>query len=229
MPFKLDLRHETLNYTGQYARPTLELWGSGGLMVKGLLDALGPHGVTLQQIVLSGNMPNAAETVVTAHVPNVGVVKFAFDKLEFNFSNFSTAFVEAMPQTMVGLVSWIAKAVPDFKFASHRFSYYSHSFVVESTPQEALKALSVRELKSAGISVGSGAIFHYTIPSKKWETQLLIDKSLYLTGGLFISLDVRLNTGEINYFEMLIDARKYLADILAELGLVLPETVDTVN
>jgi hypothetical protein len=226
MAFKLDLRHEALNYTGNYVRPVLELWGSGGLMIKGLLDALAPHGVTLQQIVASGSMPNAADTVITAHVPNVGAVKFAFDKLEFNFSNFSSPFLEALPETMVGLVSWIARAVPDFSFASHRFSYYSHSFVEGSTPQEALKVLSVRELKNAGISVGSGAIFHYTIPTKKWETQLLIDKSLYLTGGLFISLDLHLLTGEIDYSEMLIESRKYLADILAELGLVLPELIN---
>jgi hypothetical protein len=226
MPFKLDLRHEALNYTGHYARPTLELWGSGGVMIKGLLDALGPHGVTLQQIVVSGNMPNASETVVTAHVPSVGPVKFSLDKLEFNFSNFSPAFFESVPQTMVALVAWIAKAVPDFKFASHRFSYFSHSFVEESTPQEALKTLNVRELKSAGISVGNGAIFNYTVPSKSWETQLLIDKSLLLAGGLFISLNVKINTGGIDYGQAIADGRKYLADALAELGLVIPETVD---
>jgi hypothetical protein len=226
MPFKLDLRHETLNYVGHYARPALELWGSGGLVIKGLLDALGPHGVTLQQIVVSGNMSNASETVMTAHVPAVGPVKFSLDKLEFNFANFTSPFFEALPQTMVSLVSWIAKAVPNFKFASHHFAYFSHSFVEESTPQEALKALNVRELKSAGISVGNGAIFNYTVPRKGWETQLFIDKSQYLMGGLFVSLNLQISTGEIDYFATMMDARRYLADVLAELGLVMPETVE---
>ena len=36
MPFELDLRHEALNYVGRYARPTLELWGSGGVIINGL-------------------------------------------------------------------------------------------------------------------------------------------------------------------------------------------------
>lgn len=225
MPFKLDLRHETLNYVGHYARPALELWGAGGLMIKGLLDSLGQHGVTLQQIVVSGSMSNASETVVTAHVPGVGAVKFGLDKLEFNFANFSAPFFEALPQTMVGLVSWIAKAVPNFKFASHRFSYFSHSFVEDSTPQEALKALNVRELKSAGISVGNGAIFNYTVPRKNWEIQLFIDKSQGLVGGLFVSLNLQINTGEIDYFATMMDARSYLADVLGELDLVMPETV----
>ena len=223
MPFQLDLRHEVLNYTGNYARPALELWGSGGVIIKGLLDALGPHGVTLQQIQVSGTLPNASETIVTAQVPGAGLVKFGFDKIEFSFSNFSQAFFEAIPKTMGELTAWIIKVVPDFKFASHSFSYFSHSFVEDSTPQEVLKAVNARELKSAGISVGSGAIFNYTVPSRNWETQLLVDKSRHLTGGLFISLDVRIHAGEIDYAQLIMDGRKYLADALAELDIVMPE------
>lgn len=225
MPFELDLQHEALNYTGRYARPTLELWGNGGLIIKGLLNALHPHGVTLQHIQVSAAVPNASETIVTAHVPGVGPVKFGFDKIEFNFANFTPAFFEAMPVTMNNLVAWITLALPDFRFASHSFSYYSHSFVKDTTPQEALKALDVRELKSAGISVGNGAIFNYTLPSKNWEVQLLIDKSRHLVGGLFVSLDVRIHTGEIDYGQVIMEGRKYLADALAELDLVIPETV----
>lgn len=160
---------------------------------------------------------------MTAHVPAVGTVKFWFDKIEFSFSNFSQAFFETIPKTMGELTAWIIKAVPDFKFASHSFFYFSHSFVEDSTPQEVLKAVNTRELKSAGISVGSGAIFNYTVPSRNWETQLLIDKSRHLAGGLFISLDVRIHTGEIDYAQLIMDGRKYLADALAELDLVIPE------
>ncbi len=225
MPFELDLQHEALNYVGRYARPTLELWGSGGVIIKGLLDALGPHGVTLKQIQVSGNLANASETVVTAQVPAVGVVKFGFDKMEVNLANFTEAFFETLPQTMNGLVAWIVTAIPDFKFASHSFSYFSHSFVKDATPQEVLKALNVRELKSPGITLGNGAIYNYAVPGKKWETQLLIDKSQHVPGGLFVSLEIRIHKGDIDYAQMMMDGRKYLADALAELELVIPETV----
>jgi hypothetical protein len=223
MPFQLELRHEVLGYTGHYARPALELWGSGGVIIQGMLDALGPHGVRLQHIQVTGSGANASETLVTAQVPSVGTVKFAFDKLEFNFANFTQAFFEAIPKTMDGLVAWMVKAVPDFKFASHKFSYFCHSFVKDSTPQEALRAVNARELKSAGISLGNGAIFNYTVPSKSWQTQLLIDKSHHLVGGLFISLELQIHTGKIDYAQVVLDGRKYLADALAELGLMIPE------
>ncbi len=111
------------------------------------------HGVTLQQIQVSGSITNASDTVVTAQVPGIGVVKFGFDKMEVNLANFTQAFFETSPQTMKGLTAWVAKAIPDFKFASHSFSYFSHSFVKDATPQEVLKALNVRELRSAGITL----------------------------------------------------------------------------
>jgi hypothetical protein len=225
MPFVLDLQHEELNYIGRYARPTLELWGSGGVIIKGLLDALGPHGVALKQIQVSGSLTNAAETVVTAQVPSVGVVKFGFDKMEVNLANFTQSFFEALPQTMNGLVAWIVAAIPDFKFVSHSFKYFSHSFVKDATPQEALRALNVRELKSPGITLGNGAIYNYAVPGKKWETQLLIDKSQHVPGGLFVSLEIRIQKGDIDYAQTMMDGRRYLADALAELELVIPETV----
>jgi hypothetical protein len=181
--------------------------------------------VTLQQIQISGALPNASETVVTAQVPGVGAVNFGFDKIELTFANFSPAFFEAMPSIINGLVAWIPKVVPNFNFASHRFFYFSHSFVKDATPQDVLKALNVRELRSAGISVGNGAIYNYAVPSRNWDTQLLIDKSQHLAGGLFVSLDVTIHTGEIDYGEVMMSGRKYLADALAELDLVIPEAV----
>jgi hypothetical protein len=222
MPFALDLRHEALNYTGSYAQPALELWGHGGAIIKGLLGALGQHGVTFSQIQASGTSVNASDTVVVAIVPSVGTVTFGFDRLEFKFANFTEDFFSAIPQTMERLVEWLRGSVSDFKFSAHKFSYSSHSFVRDATPQHVLKKLNVQELINAGINVGSGAIFNYTVPSKKWETQLLIDKSKYLAGGLFISLDLVLHSGEIDYSQLISDGRDYLATVLGELGIVVP-------
>jgi hypothetical protein len=158
MPFELDLQHEVLNYTGLFATPVMELWGSGGAIIRALLDALGEHGVTLKQIQIGGGQNSASDTVVTAVVPNVGPVKFAFDKLEFSFTGFTTEFFESIPRLMESLASWLTRVSPVFKFASHSFSYYSHSFVKGSTSKAVLDTLNVRELKSVGISLGNGAI-----------------------------------------------------------------------
>jgi hypothetical protein len=218
MPFQVEIRHEALNYTGIYVKPALELWGNGGAIIKSLLDNLGPHGTTFQSIQVSNPVPNASDTSVTAQVPQGGgTVKFGFDKLEFKFANFNSQFFEAIPTFMSNLSAWLHKA-PDFKFASHHFTYFVHGFVKDSTPQEALRGL-VKELKSAGISTGNGAIFNQTVPSKSWETQLLVDKSRHLTGGVFISLELLIKKGEIDYAQVVKEGREYLASALSELNL----------
>ena len=224
MPFELDLQHEVLNYRGTYARPILELWGKGGIIIDGLLNTLSPHNVRLPQIQVSANASTAADVVVVAQVPGAGSVKFSFDKLEFNFTNFSQEFFESIPNTMTSLTKWLRAVAVDFKFSSHNFLYSCHSFVKDSTPQNVLETVNPRELKDGGITVGNGAIFNYRIPSKSWETKLLIDKSEHITGGLFVSFELRINSGEIDYREVMLAGRHYLRGILQELNLSLPET-----
>jgi hypothetical protein len=224
MPFDLDLRHESLIYKGFYSRTPLELWGQGALIIRWLLESLGPYGVTLQHIKFAGQQATLTEWIVLAEVSNFGSVKFSFDKLEFSFVNFTESFFESIPRLMDALVEGLGRLVKDFGFTSHEFVYFCHSFVKEGTAQDAMKDLSVLDLKSAGISLGNGAIFNYTVPAKGWETQLMIDRSRFIKGGLFINLDVKINRGAINYGQVVMDAREYLGGILQELNLALPET-----
>jgi hypothetical protein len=217
MPFQLELRHEALHYTGMYAQPVLELWGNGGTIVKSLLDVLGPYGTTFQQIQATNPVPSASDASVSAQVPQGGgTVRFGFDKLEFKFANFNRQFFDAIPTIMSNLSAWLHKSA-EFKFASHHFQYFVHGFIKDATPQDALRGL-VKELKSAGISTGNGAIFSQTVPSKSWETQLIVDKSRHITGGLFISLELTMK-GDIDYAQVVKDGEKYFADALAELNL----------
>jgi hypothetical protein len=223
MPFQLDLRHESLTYKGQYSRPPLELWGKGASIIAWFLESLAPYGVTLQHIKFAGQQATLTDWVVLAEVSNFGSVKFSFDKLEFNFINFSQAFFESVPQMMDRLVDGLGRIVENFEFSSHGFVYFCHAFIKDGTVQDAMKALSPPELKGAGISLGNGAIFNHTLPSKSWETQLIIDRSHLVAGGLFISLDVKISSGNINYSQVVMDARQYLGELLQELNLALPE------
>lgn len=223
MPFELDLKYEALNYRGTYAQPSLELWGRGGVIIKGLLDSLRPYGVTLQHVQVSTNLLSAADTIIVAQIPTVGTVKFSFDKIEFNFTNFSQEFFASIPRMLNSLAAWLSATVPEFRFSSHGFVYFCHSFIKDGTPQDALLTVNSRALDSAGISAGNGMIFNYRLPSKNWETKLLIDKSEQLTGGLFMSFDMRINCGEIDYENVMLEGRRYLAGILNQLNLTLPE------
>lgn len=223
MPFDLDIKHETLNYVGKFARPTFELWGRGGLILENLYNALKPHGVSLSNFQVTGNGPTVADPVITVSIAGVGYLKFSFDKIEFSISNFTTDLFQALPSILQGYTVWISGSVPHFRYASHSFSYYTHAFVKDATPETVLKNMNVRSLSSAGICVGNGAIFNYSLPEKNWEIQFIADKSRQLAGGIFLNLSVTINEGEQTFGEILLEGREYLRNILSELNLRLPE------
>jgi hypothetical protein len=223
MPFELDIRHENLSYVGRFAYPLFELWGSGGVILKGLYGALASYGVTLQNVQVHGNVQSASEPVVTVQVPKFGALKFSFERIEFSFEDFTVEFFESIPALLNAAVLWIVKAVPGFKFVSHQFTYFTHAFVKDSTPEQVLRGVNIRELKSAGISLGNGAIFNFSVPQKNWETQLIMDRSKHLNGALFVSLAVTVRSGEVEYAKLLEEGRAYFRGILSELELSIPE------
>ncbi len=223
MPATLDLRHESLGYTGNFARPTFELWGAGGIIVSQLYDALSPYRVNLQNFKLAGALPSAADTVLTVQVGST-VLKFSFEKIEVTFTGFSEEEFQAIPKFLEASTIWLGKAVPGFLFSSHQIQYFSHSFLKEGSVDEFLKATNPKPLRSAGFDLGTGAIFHHSVPEKKWVTQLTLDRSQYIPGSLFIGLSIGIETGPVNYDSLLGEGRAYFANALGELGLSLPNS-----
>jgi hypothetical protein len=223
MPKELDIRLESLTYTARFAKPVFGLWGKGGDIVGPLYDSLSPYGVTLGNIVVHPGAANAAEPVITVWVRGNSTVKFAFDRVEFALNNFTQDFFEEFPRLFKDTTSWIKGQLPKFQFASHNFGYFCHAMVKASTAKAVLDTINPKSLRAAGISRGSGSIFHSSVTGKNWTTRITFDHSVGVPGALFIGLFIDTNTGELDHQATLVDARAYFRSILAEVDLALPE------
>ncbi len=223
MPTTLDLRHETLGYTGNFARPTFELWGAGGVIVRQIYEALSPYKVSLQNFQLASALSSAADTILTVQVGST-LLKFSFEKVDVTFTAFSEEEFQAIPNFLNASTAWLGRSVPDFQFSTHQIQYFSHSFLKEASADEFLKATNPKKLKSAGFDLGTGAIFHRSVPQKKWVTQLILDRSQSIPGALFIGLSIRIEAGLVNYDSLLVEGRTYFGEFLGELGLTLPDS-----
>ncbi len=222
MAATLDIRHESLAYTARFARPPFALWGAGGRIVGGIYEALTPYNVTLQNIHLSPSVSSPADVIVTVQL-GATVLRFSYEKIEVTFSRFSEEEFRGIPKFLHLSTSWLGK---DFPFASHQSFYYSHSFLREMTVDDFLRTMTTKTVKSAGIDLGSGVIFHRAIPQKSWITQLTVDKSQGIPGALFIGLNVSVTGGTLDYDSLFADGREYFGNALAELGLILPELTE---
>ncbi|MHB8485490.1 MAG: hypothetical protein ACYDCM_07150 [Candidatus Acidiferrales bacterium] len=223
MTYALDVKNESLAYQGTYSRPAFEFWGQGGTIAKGLYNALSPYGASLANIQPNSLTPSAADTVFTVLVGQHGVCKFMLDKIELSFANFTEEFFWSTPKILEASTSWIREAAPSLGFALHHFTYFSHSLLKTGRVEEFLKTVNPTSLKSAGSGIGNGVVFNHMLPDRNWLTQIVLDRSALISGGIYISLMISVKTDFLNYVKMLSDARTYLAGVLGELNLTLPE------
>jgi hypothetical protein len=219
MAATLDIRHESLAYTAKFARPPFSLWGLGGRIVGGIYEALAPYGITLQNIQLSPSAPTPADTLVTVQLGTT-VLKFSYEKIEISFSGFGEEEFRAIPKFLGLATGWLQK---EFPFASHQAFYFCHALLKEGGTDDFLKRISPNPIKSAGIDLGSGTVFYRAVPERSWTTQLTLDKSQHIPGGLFIGLKVAIASGTVNYDSLLTQGAEYLRNALGDLGLALPQ------
>jgi hypothetical protein len=80
---------------------------------------------------LGGPASNAAETIVTVKLGEIGSCKFALDRTESSFANFTEEAFQSIPKLLAASTNWIRTSVPSFKVASHQFIYSNHGLLKE--------------------------------------------------------------------------------------------------
>jgi hypothetical protein len=223
MPHELDLKQEFVSYVARYERPVFELWGAGATIAKSMYDAFQPFGVPLSNFQLASVLPNASEPIVTVKLGDVGTCKFAYDRTEAVFANFTEEFFASIPKVLDASTSWLHAVVPTFKISSHSFVWYSHSLLKSGNGMEYLKKLNPNRLSSGGANLGTGLIFNFLVPNSQWKTQLMLDNSAMIPNGLFLNLTINIKADKLNYDKIMLESREYLGSLLQELDLQLPE------
>jgi hypothetical protein len=223
MPVELDIRQEYLGYTARFLRPAFELWGAGGVVAKAVYDTLSKHDVGPLNVPLNPAASNLSDSVITVSGGEAVTIKFAFDRLDFYFNNFTQQLFESIPTIFEECTAFLRQSNPAFKFGSHDFLYYTHAHVKGSTAQEFLKSLQPISLQMAGVSRGTGMIFNYAVPEKNWITQFIVDRSVQVPEALYVALSIKVAAESCAYASMLGDGRSYLAACLADLGLAMSE------
>lgn len=220
MPVAIEIKHELLTYTAFYERPAFSLWGNGAAIVRGFHDALAPYRVSLRDIQLTPNTSTAADPVLTITVGSA-IVKFAFQSLEVTFTSLDEGMMRRIPAFLDALTSWLKK-LPEFKFGSHKFVYFQHSFLKGKTVDEFLSTFSPKKLELQGVDLGTGVIFNRSVPERFWTTQVTLDRSVPHPGGLFLALSIQIGTGEVEYSKLFDEAVSYYSGIMKTLDLESP-------
>lgn len=222
MPTTLDLQHESLNYTGQFLRPPLELWGAGGTIIRQFCEALERFKVTLQNFQISPSMATAADSVLTLNLGST-VLKFSFEKMEVIVSRFTEQEFQGIPSFLKAATEWLRKDPYALKFAWHQVHYFSHSLLPGTGVEDVLHKVNPKSISSEGLNLGGGGIFNHVLPDRQWRTQLTIDRSQFMPGALFIGLSIRIESPDVEYETLLTQGREFFAKAIGEFGLAIPD------
>ncbi len=223
--YVLDVQQEQLTYVARFSRPLFEVWGDGKTIVRSLFEAFSQFGVPLSNIRLEPGMTNATDPVVNVNIGSGGNHKFMFDRTETVFAYLTEDSIKSIPSLLEASTRWIRATSPSLKFASHQFVYFNHGHLKNASVEEFLKSVGPKSPKTGGVNKGNGAIFHWEVPDRKWSTQLVLDRSLVIPGGLYTMLTLLVFGDIVNYPELLGEGRAYLGAVLGELGLNFPELV----
>jgi len=220
MPATIDIQHEILTYTAVFERPVLRLWGNGGAIVGGFLEALAPFNVSLRNFQIHTTAA-PADPVVTI-TSGSATIRFSFGGLDVTFTGFSDAELRGIPSFLDASSSWLKKSIPEFKFSSHTFAYLQHSFLKGETVERFLATINPSKLALPGLDIGSGAIFNRSIPERYWTTQLVLDRSAPFPGALFLGLSVKIGIAEVEYEKLFAEGMSLYLEALKALNLESP-------
>ena len=219
MSYELLVQQNQLIHTGHFSRPLFELWGDGKTILRGLFEAFSPFGTTLPDIRVEPGLVSPADQVITVNIGLVGLHRFKFDRVESTFFNFSDEVFPKIADIIEASTKWIRSAVSSFEFASHQFVYSNHCQVVNSSARDLLGSINKRSVKSGGLDLGTGLILHWEVPERNWTTQLVLDRSLVVTDGLYMMFTLLAPGSVSDYATLAKSGRTYLEAVLSELGL----------
>lgn len=218
---QLEIKQNQIGYTGFLGRPMLDFLQHLDGPAKALLEAFEPFGFGLESMQALAGAQAVSQQGLLFTFGWQGTYTFKLDRVEAVFWNLDESGFKRGAEILMAGDSALRKHAQDFKMKRHQLIYSAHGLVKPGHVGEILGSFMTPQPKAGGVSTGTGVIFHWEVPDKKWITQLTLDRSLVFKEGLFLLLSIESTVDTIDFPMALAEGRQYLSSILREIGLEL--------
>lgn len=204
-------RHPMMEWFGQFHEPS-----------RALLQAFKPHGFGLEslQVMTGAQLVNQQGVQMLFGVQ--GTYTWRLDRSEAVFWNLNFPAMLHAVKVIRAADEQLRQTSPEWGIESHQFSYSAHGVLETGSVADLLGQFKIPTPTSGGTHAHTAPIFYWKVPEKGWETQLNIDKSQIMSGGLFLSFSLSIRKDRIEFEEVFGQAHEYLTGILQEFGVQLP-------
>jgi len=218
---QLEIKRNEIGYTGSMAYPMLDFLQHLNAPAKALLEAFEPFGFGLESMQLLTASQAVSQQAILFNFGWQGTYTFKLDRVEATFWDLDESALQRSFEVLLAADRSLRKHAQGFQIKRHQLVYSAHGLVQPGHAGEILGSFVTPQPKAGGVSAGTGVIFHWDVPDKKWITQLTLDRSMAFKDGLFLLLSIESSADNMNLPMALVEGRQYLSSILRELGLEL--------
>ena len=223
---KLIVQQVSIDYYGFFASPAFSLLGEMRQIIEGLSNAFASHNIGLGNFRLDGDNTEPSTATITVRLGPYGVYRLKFDQVQASLGPFTDEELEGFVSVIEKGNQWVRATVQNFRFKTHVFSYASHCTVGGETSSTFLLSLPRRLTPVPGEDLGSGVLETWYDPEMHARVRFMLDHSLQVNDGLYVSYMVVFERDEIDYAEAAHQARIVLDSYLERLGLQFSEDIE---
>lgn len=225
-PSQLNISRNQISYLGVFSSPMLDWIGDFSDPSKALLQAIEPFGYGIDSLNITTATQPVSQQSAQVSFGGQGNYLCKLDRCEANFFNMNSQAQVLVAKVLGAADASLREANPEWGIRSHQFTYSAHGELEAKSAKEMLQQFQIQVPKQGGVSKGTGVIFRWHVPEKDWDTQLTLDESLVVKGGLFLSLMISTEKSLTDFTEVLKDGHVYLTGVLGEMGITLPPEGD---
>lgn len=221
MTTKLDIKHESIDYTGVFDRPLLAFVGDGRTLVRAVYEAFTRYSVSLQNIQINNDRKTVGDPVLTAQLGSA-LVKVSYEKIEIAVNPLSDETFLGFPLFLESATGWLFKISEDFGFKAHLARYYCHGLLDATSVDDFLIGFTPRKFETLGQDKGSATVMYRFIEAEAWNTKIMFDKSLVYPNGLYVGLEIQFSGRKVDYLELVQKGQQYVWNAFREVGIYTP-------
>lgn len=211
---QLNLSRNQLAYLGLFASPMWD-WAEDFVAPgQALLQIFEPFGYGIDALNITTATQQLNQQSAQVFFGAQGNYLCKLDRCEANFFilNFQAQILAA--KALGASDTALRETSQEWGIRSHQFTYTAHGELEARSVEETLGQFRIQAPKQGGVSKCTGGIFHWQVAEKGWETQLTLDESILVKGGLFLSLLIRTEKKLTDFTEVLKDGHVYLTVLL---------------
>ncbi|CAA9349456.1 MAG: hypothetical protein AVDCRST_MAG68-3495 [uncultured Gemmatimonadetes bacterium] len=214
----LDVQQAQLEYLAVLDRPAFPLWANVPGMMGGLYQAFEGLHSGLADLTLEGDGRDPLGRTIVVSLGEQGFFRVGYERVEAELPDYTEDELAAFPATLARGDRWLRTHWSAAVVQAHYLTLSIHGTLSEGSSADYLRSLSAIEL-GIGKSLGTGLIFHASLPTTGWDVHLTLDHSTVIEGGLFVQYVVTIGDDRIDHARTLDASFSFLNQGAESLGL----------